>query len=117
MKYIITENQENVIINSLLKENLDYCEKRLHIKKYLDDNFKKGNIDKIQEGEPVKIEVVVRLSQDKKPAKTMTDKQLFYHLQNKFKDILPEDERDDFLKDLIKKWYYNKISKSGNSMN
>ena len=116
MNYIINESQEHIIINTLLKEELDLGEKRLLIKKYLDDNFKKGNIDITKDGEPSKEGVVLRLTSDKKPFKTMTDKQLFYHLQNKYKDILPENERDEFLKDLIKKWYYNKISKNGNSM-
>ena len=88
-------------------ESLDYGEKRLHVKNFLDDNFKKGTIKNTNQ------EVVVSLEKNK----TMTDKQLFYYLQSKFKDILPEDERDDFLKDVIKKWYYKKISKNGSSLN
>ena len=116
--YIITEGQEQIIINSLLNEQYDYCEKRLMVKKFLDDNFKKANIDKLDDkGNPIKYEVVVQLTKDKKPIKTKSDKQLFYYLQERFKDILPEDERDEFLKDVIIKWYNNKISKNGTTLN
>ena len=88
------------------------------VKKFLDDNFKRGTMDKMDDnGNPEKYEVVVLLTQDKKPVKAMTDKQLFYYLQSRFKDILPEGERDEFLKDIIKKWYYKKISKVGSSLN
>jgi hypothetical protein len=117
VKIIITEKQEQVIINKLLKEMFDYSEKRLGVKKYLDDNFLRGSIDKMKDGRPGTEEVVILLTKDKKPVKTMTDKELFYYLQSKFRNILPEDEIDDFLKDTIKKWYYNKISKVGSSLN
>ena len=115
---IITENQEQLIINNLLKEDIDYSEKRLMVKKYLDDNFQRGNIDKIGDnGEPSKEEVVVLLTKDKKPVKTMNDKDLFYYIQARFKNILGPNERDEFLKDTIKKWYYKKISPAGSSLN
>lgn len=117
MKILITEQQEQILINNLFLEQFDYGEKRLLVKKFLDDNFQKGTIDKMDDkGDPDKYEVVIMLTTDKKPVKTMTDKQLFYYLQEKFKDILPEEERDDFLKDTIKKWYYDKISKVGSSL-
>lgn len=117
MELIITEHQEQLIINSMLTEDLDYGERRLHIKKFLDDNFKKATIDKMDDdGNPSKYEVVVLLTRDKKPVKVMTDKQLFYYLQSKFKDILPESDRDDFLKDTIKKWYADKITRNGSSL-
>jgi hypothetical protein len=117
VNYIITEHQEQLIINSLLSENLDYGERRLYVKKFLDDNFKRGTIDRMDDnGDPSKYEVVVLLTKDKKPVKTMTDKQLFYYLQSKFKNILPDNERDEFLKDTIKKWYSKRITKNGSSL-
>lgn len=118
MKIIISESQEQVLINNLLHEEVDYSEKRLLVKKFLDDNFQRGTMDRMDDnGNPEKYEVVVLLTQDKKPVKTMTDKQLFYYIQAKFKNILPERERDEFLKDVIKKWYNRKISKVGSSLN
>ena len=117
MNVIITERQEQLLINSMVNEELDYGERRLCVKRFLDDNFKKGSIDRMDDdGNPSKYEVVVMLTQDKKPAKTMTDKQLFYYLQSKFRDILPEAERDEFLKDTIRKWYSDKISRNGSSL-
>lgn len=117
MEIKITESQETKLINQLFLEQYDYGEKRLLVKKFLDDNFKKGNIDRMGDnGTPEKYEVVVLMTKDMKPVKTMTDKQLFYYLQSRFKNILPEEERDEFLKDCIKKWFYNKITKTGNSL-
>lgn len=117
MDIIITEEQEQRLIGSLLKEEFDYNEKRLLVKKFLDNNFRKATIDKFDEnGDPIKYEVVVMMTKDKKPAKTKSDKQLFYYLQNKFKNILPEEERDKFLIDTLKKWYYNKITKNGTTI-
>lgn len=102
----------------MLQEQFDYWSKRLVVKKFLDDNFQRATMDKMDDnGQPSKYEVVVMLTKDKKPVKTMTDKQLFYYIQAKFKNILPEEERDEFLKDAIKKWYHKKISKTGSSLN
>ena len=117
MEVLITERQEQILINHCLQEQIDYSEKRLLLKKFLDDNFQKGSIDVMNDnGEPSKTEVVILLTQDKKPVKTMNDEQLFYYLQSKFRDILPEEERDEFLKDTIKKWFYDKITKAGSSL-
>ena len=44
----------------------------------------------------------------------MTDKQLFFMLQNKYQKMFADtDERDKFLKQIIKDWYYDKITNSG----
>lgn len=118
---IINEKQEALLMNTILKESSDYVEelgpKRLRVKKFLDSQFKRGSsaiIDK--EGNPNKMEVVVMVQGDK-PLKTMDDKQLFYYVQSHFKDILPSDKRDDFLKKTIIAWYNKKINKNGNIIN
>lgn len=117
MDIIITESQENLLIKSIIEEGFDYNEKRLLIKKFLDDNFKRASMDKFDEnGDPIKYDVVIQLTKDNKPIKTKSDKQLFYYLQEKFKNILPEKERDEFLIDTIKKWYNNKITKNGTTL-
>ena len=114
MNLIITEEQEQRIINALLKENLDYCENRLSVGKYLDDHFVKGHTTGVgEDGLPADTDIVVMVSKDKKPVKSMSDRQLFYHIQNKFKDILPSDERDQFLKDTAIAWYNGKLSRNG----
>lgn len=108
MKIKITENQEQLILNSILKEDVDYSEKRLLVKKYLDDNFQPGVIEKTN----TKCFVTKQ-----EPSKTLDKEHVFYKVQAKFRDILPSEERDDFLKDAVEKWASNKISKAGSSLN
>jgi hypothetical protein len=125
---IITESQEALLLNTLLNDNTpettikvttdefpieDLSDKILSVKKYLDKYFKKGNIDQIKDGKPAKLEVALMMSDNGKILKTLTDKQLFDQVQTDFKNILPEKDRDKFLKDVIIKWFYNKINDSG----
>ena len=125
---IITESQEALLLNTLLNDNTpettikvttdefpieDLSDKILSVKKYLDKYFKKGNIDQIKDGKPAKLEVALMVSDNGKILKTLTDKQLFDQVQTDFKNILPEKDRDKFLKDVITKWFYNKINDSG----
>jgi hypothetical protein len=121
---IITESQEAMIMNALLQDNPieaeskdtpaeDMSDKILSVKKYLDKYFKKGDIDQIKDGKPAKLEVALMMSDNGKILKTLTDKQLFDQVQTDFKNILPEKDRDKFLKDVITKWFYNKINDSG----
>ena len=125
---IITESQEALLLNTLLNDNTpettikvttdefpieDLSDKILSVKKYLDKYFKKGNIDQIKDGKAAKLEVALMMSDNGKILKTLTDKQLFDQVQTDFKNILPEKDRDKFLKDVITKWFYNKINDSG----
>lgn len=124
---IITESQEALLMNTLLNaspetevkltadvsSSEDLSDKILSVKKYLDKYFKKGDIDQIKDGKPAKLEVVLMMSDNGKILKTLTDKQLFDQVQTDFKNILPEKDRDKFLKDVIVKWFYNKINDSG----
>ena len=125
---IITESQEALLLNTLLNDNTpettikvttdefpieDLSDKILSVKKYLDKYFKKGDIDQIKDGKPAKLEVALMMSDNGKILKTLTDKQLFDQVQTDFKNILPEKDRDKFLKDVITKWFYNKINDSG----
>ena len=118
---IINERQEMLLMNTILKESSDgYVEelgpKRLALKSFLDKNFKKGSSSTIDEKvNPSKMELVVMM-QGQKPLKSMDDKQLFYYIQShdRFRNILPPNERDKFIKDTIIAWYKGKISKNGN---
>lgn len=115
MELIITEQQEQLIINKMLSEATEYEDKVLAVKKYLDANFQRGNIDKMgEDGMPAKEEVAVMLTGDKKPVRTMTDVQLFYLLQSRFKNILQGEDRDKFLKKVLRAWYGKKITDNGN---
>ena len=85
------------------------------VAKYLDKGFKKGVIEQIgEDGYPKKIPIVSMIGMDGEPLRNMTDKQLFYLLQDRFKNIcLDKKERDKFLIQIIKDWYKGKISKNG----
>lgn len=109
-------------MNTILNESSDYAEelgpKRLAVKNFLDKHFMKGSTPMLDnEGNPSKMEVVVMM-QDGKPLKSMDDKQLFYYLQShkQFRNMLPSNDRDEFLKKTIIAWYNKKINKNGNIM-
>lgn len=116
------------IVNNVICEN-DMSEKVFTVKKYLDQNFKPANYNQIckKKGE-IKVngspdlrhpdEIVAMIDKEGNIVGAKTDVQLFYHLQDKFQHMFGDKkERDEFLKDVIKKWYRNKISKHGTLMN
>jgi hypothetical protein len=82
------------------------------VKKFLDDNFARATTPAMgKNGLPETQGIVVWLDDNKNPVKTLTDVQLFYVVQSQFKNILADrDERDKFLKQVIKDWYNKKIS-------
>lgn len=84
------------------------------VKDYLDKHFSRANATIMgKNGRPETQQVVAWLDDYKQVVKTLTDVQLFYIIQDQFKDILPSsEERDKFLKQVIKDWYNHKISKN-----
>ena len=114
-KVYITESQFQQI-KSLLKEDFFIDTEKVNIvKKYLDDNFVKGGISCMDEkGYPKTLPIVGLKGTDGQVMKNMTDKQLFYMLQDKFSNIYSNhNQRDKFLQQIIKDWYYDRISKQG----
>lgn len=112
---IISENKRDVLLNAILKESMDQSDKILMVKKYLDDNFSRADQNIFDDnGHPVNKQVVVWLTPNKEPVKTLRSDQLFYVLQEQFKDILADkNERDELLKKIIKAWYNHNITKVG----
>ena len=109
----ITEKQEKVLIKAMIAEEVGgWSDKVGVVKKFLDDNFSRASSTIMgRNGLPTNQEIVVWLDSNKKVIKTLTDVQLFYVLQSQFKKILPNrNERDKFLKQVIKDWYNKKIS-------
>lgn len=111
-KVYITEAQ----LKEIIKESQQFPvepEKVRIVKNYLDDNFIKGGISCLGEnGYPTTTPIVALKGTDGNPAKNMTDKQLFALLLDKFKNIYgDESKKKRFLQQVIKDWYYNKISK------
>lgn len=115
----ITESQYNELKNRLSEDiNGKYFidpEKVLIVKNYLDKNFVKASIPCMgSDGYPTVLPVVGLKGADGAVMKNMTDKQLFFMLQNHFYKMFSDgEERDKFLKQIIKDWYYDKISKEG----
>lgn len=119
MKTIIISEEKGRALIGYAAENMlneSYSDKVLIVKKFLDDNFIRSSREReSDDGTITKSGVVVLKDSEGQPSeKTLTDIQLFYLLQNKFKKILPKGNgRDDFLKQVAKDWFNNKISKYG----
>lgn len=112
----ITENQlKHIIRETSLTKYFVEPNKVLVIKKYLDDNFAKGGIPNIgEDGYPSTMPIVALKGTDGQVARNMSDKQLFALLLDKFKNVYSDDIRKKrFLQQLMKDWYYDKISKEG----
>lgn len=115
-KIFVTEEQMKYIKGNVNEAKFPVDpNKVLVIKKFLDDNFQKGGIASIgEDGYPTTISIVALKGTDGSLLKNMDDKQLFYMLQDKFQHIYDETfKRDRLLKQIIKDWYKDKISKNG----
>jgi hypothetical protein len=105
-KKIVNENQ-NVYFIDTNKVNV--------IKKFLDSNFVRASINVISnDGLPVNKPVIGLKDNSGKVVKNLTPQQLFYLIQDKFKNIYNnKDKRNKLLKQIVIDWYNNKISKEG----
>ena len=119
-KIIINEEQYKKLV-LLMKE--DCCsqysyspENVLIVKKYLDNNFKRGSLEQIGDnGLPTNIQIVAIINpQTGNVAQNMYDHQLLELLIEQFKNMFVDAiERERFLTQVMKDWYYNKISPYG----
>ena len=87
----------------------------LVVKRFLDNGFTRQLQDDIDEnGYPTKKSVVTMLSTDKQPLKTMSMRELLLMLDDKFNSLVEDDkDRRKFLKQVIRDWFNNKITKQG----
>lgn len=85
------------------------------VKHFLDNSFARQLQDDIDEnGYPTKKCVVTMLSTDKQPLKTMSMRELLLMLDDKFNSLVKDDkDRRRFLKQVIRDWFNNKITKQG----
>ena len=112
---ILTENKIHTLLKAMVKESYGgWSEKVELVKNYLDRHFARAKATIMDKnGRPSFQEVVAWLDDNKQVVKTLTDVQLFYVIQDEFKDIIADkQERDDFIKQVIKNWYEHKISKN-----
>lgn len=126
---IITENKKNMGKNIYITESQyerliqEGGEKKYAVEpnkvkivvKFLDDNFLKAGIPTLgEDGYPKTVPIVVLKGTDGQPVKKMTDAQLYELLKDKFGKMYSDTERvNKFLKQIIKDWYYGKVSKEG----
>lgn len=89
--------------------------KVLLIKDYLDRGFKRGSVHTLgEDGFPAEINIVAMLGTDGSVLRNMTAEQMFYLLQDRFKNILSDGKkRDRFIKKVLVDWYNKDISKEG----
>lgn len=115
MKIIIKETSEKALLKTLINENA-FSEKVAVVKRFLDKDFLKATNSIIDDnGKPKNQGIVIWVDSFKQPKQYLSDVDLFYVVQNEFKNIISDTkERDKFLKQCIKDWYHNKISKYDN---
>lgn len=110
---IVSEEKERVLIEAMLNEKFGGLGDAVKtVAEYLDKHFSRATSTIIgADGKPEVQQVVAWLDDYKQVIKTLTDVQLFYILQEEFKSIIADkDERDKFLKQVIKDWYNKKIT-------
>lgn len=114
-KIFITEEQAKYINSHNSKPFYVNPEQVNIVKKYLDTGFKRGSMHTISdEGYPKETKIVAMIGTDGNVLRNMTDVQLFYLLQDRFQHMFADMEnRDKFLKQIIKDWYNKKISNTG----
>lgn len=130
-RVIITEKQEKKLIKMLNEEtqvqqipvpkstgkpySID-PDKVLVVKKFLDNNFKKGNLERIgANGMPEKVRIVSMFASNGEPLKSLYEEDLQDLLIDKFKNMFKDTVcRDLFMKQVMKDWFDNKIGVFGN---
>lgn len=113
----INENTLNEeVVGDILQESFfPMSDMVLTVKKFLDKGFTRDLQDDIDSnGYPKKKCVVSMLSTDKQPLRTMSMRELLLMLDDKFNSMVSdESDRRKFLKQVIRDWFDNKISKQG----
>ena len=116
MDIIINEEIENRWFKQILSESFyPTTERVLMIKRFLDANFQRSEIDDIgEDGYPKKVKSVVLMSNNKQPLKTMSQDELLILLDDKFNHMISDkNDRKKFFRQIIKDWMENRISKEG----
>lgn len=106
---------EDVVSDILQESFFPMADKVLMVKRFLDKSFSRQLQDDIDEnGYPKKKCVVVLKSSDNQPLKTMAMRELLLMLDDKFNSMVKDEkDRRSFLKQIIRDWFDNKITKQG----
>ena len=113
----MNEGKKNIIITeaqlSTLKEAYFVESEKVRVlRNFLDSHFIKGSHPMVgEDGEPKVMGIVGMIIPGADP-KPMTATQLFYYMQNHFKNLYADKkQRDALIKLVIKKWYYDEIDR------
>lgn len=109
---VIDESKETKMMNAILKSPFTpKADQVIAIQEYLDKNFVKQKLDTLDtNGYPTKENVVILVSSDKQPLKTLNMKELLMLLDDKFHKFISDDkDRRMFLKQVIIDWYKGNI--------
>ena len=118
-KIYVTEEQFKKLVNLMNEDiNSEFAvdpEKVNIIKKFLDNNFMKGGMPCMgEDGYPMTYPMVTMKGTDGQGIKNMSDKQLYALLLDKFGKIYGNAKQvKKFLQQVMKDWYYDKITKEG----
>ena len=126
-KLIITEEQVHALSNVIRQNNQDKLPEKagpyvvnpenvLLVKKYLDSNFKKGQLDQIgPDGFPAKVRIAGMMASNGEILQNLGEMQLEDLLIEKFKNMfIDKVERQKFLHQVLDDWFNDKIGMFGN---
>ena len=126
-KLIITEEQVHALSNIIRQNDPDKMPEKtgpyivnpenvLLVKKYLDSNFKKGQIENIgPDGFPAKVRIAGMMSSNGDILQNLGEMQLEDLLIEKFKNMfIDKIERQKFLHQVLDDWFNDKIGMFGN---
>lgn len=126
-KLIITEEQVHALSNVIRQNDTDKMPEKtgpyivnpenvLLVKKYLDSNFKKGQIDQIgPDGFPAKVRIAGMMTSNGDILQNLGEMQLEDLLIEKFKNMfIDKVERQKFLHQVLNDWFNDKIGMFGN---
>ena len=126
-KLIITEEQVHALSNVIRQNNQDKLPEKagpyvvnpenvLLVKKYLDSNFKKGQLDQIgPDGFPAKVRIAGMMTSNGDILQNLGEMQLEDLLIEKFKNMfIDKVERQKFLHQVLDDWFNDKIGMFGN---
>ena len=126
-KLIITEEQVHALSNVISQNNQDKLPEKagpyvvnpenvLLVKKYLDSNFKKGQLDQIgPDGFPAKVRIAGMMTSNGDILQNLGEMQLEDLLIEKFKNMfIDKVERQKFLHQVLDDWFNDKIGMFGN---
>lgn len=116
-KIYITEEQEQMLVGHLVMETRFPINPTqvLIVKEFLDKNFQPCKLNEFgANGVPIATPIVQIKGPDGQPVKGLTARQLYDYLEPQFANMFSDKiHMSKFLVQVIKDWYYNRITKEG----